>query len=187
MSIGDGPDSNVFFDLVEAFVIAALGILEFQILEAYTNEWKNIIDDWKKLQKDIVDDPLFGKHSEKLKELFQNAKSYLLNIINSFQENFTTDVQPLSIDDKSVSRYIEIRKRRCVQIDNAMTNDQDLIVSFLFQHSMQDLESLLKYIFFHYVYKTTIHPEEKEKLDMLSEVLHYGYLWGTGNEPFDKI
>lgn len=175
-AIDDGPVNNAFFDVVKAFAAAALGLLDLKVLDEYAMEWKNILNEWKTLQKDIVDDPLFGKHSQKLKELFQYAKSYLLNIINSFQENFTTDVQPPSIDDKSVSRYIEIRNRRCVQIDNAMTNDEDLIVSFLFQHSTQDLGSLLKYIFFHYVYKTTIHPQEKEKLDMLSEVLHYGYL-----------
>ena len=186
-AIADGPYSNIFFLLMKSIALISVETLEVEILEEYTNEWKNIIDSWKTLQKDIVDDPLFGKHSEKLKELFQNAKSYLLNIINSFQENFTTNVQPSSTDEKSVSKYIEIQNRRSVQIDNAMTNDQDLIVSFLFQHSMQDLESLLKYIFFHYVYKTTIHPEEKEKLEMLSEVLHYGYLWGTRNEPFEKI
>lgn len=185
-AIADGPYSNIFFALMKSIALISIETLEVEILEEYKKELKNILNEWKTLQKDIVDDPLFGKHSQKLKELFQNAKSSLLNIINSFQENFMTDVQPTSTEDESLSKYIEIQNRRCVQIDNAMTNDEDLIVSFLFQHSTQDLESLLKYIFFHYVYKTTIHPQEEEKLDMLSEVLHYGYLQGTENKTFDK-
>ena len=130
-------DTNVpFFSTIAYIAIAAA---EAEAITGLQKEITIIQNQWHELQKKIVDDPMFVKHSEKLKEIFANAKSSLLNFISTYLENNTTlgatESSPAPHNQEKVLQKVKATSKVHVEIlDKEVTADQDHIAYFLFEN-----------------------------------------------------
>ncbi|MAI13490.1 MAG: hypothetical protein CMM15_05690 [Rhodospirillaceae bacterium] len=170
-------DSVAFLSTIAAISLATA---ELEVIEEFQKEIKVIQNQWHELQKKIIDDPMFVKHSEKLKELFVNAKSSLLNFVSTHLENSTTlgaaESSPASENqDKLNQKGKEISHHYVEFLDMELTANLDTITHFLFEKSTNNINSLLEIIFRHYIYHNLKTTRGRRELRILSEIITNGH------------
>lgn len=163
----------------------SLAVAESELITEFQKELKVIQNQWHELQKKMVDDPMFVKHSEKLKELFVNAKSSLLNFVSTHMENsaIPATVQSLGAtesspapdnQEKNLQRVKEITHHYIKFLDMELTANLDTITHFLFENSTDNINSLMEKIFRYYIYHNLKTTRGRRELRILSEIITNG-------------
>lgn len=179
--------------ILSGSAVFSLVAVEIAIIVVYIKpELIKIRQQWLKLQNEIVDDPMYAKHSEKIKELFVNVKTRLLDAFSIIFDSRTTAVTEtadvgvtLTVGDGATEgsgnhdpsqlKAKETLKTYLTLLDKELMENKDTIALYLFQNSTKDISHLLEQIFSHYIYKNTINAKTKKHLKILSEILRFGY------------
>lgn len=188
-NIADG-DGDIILSNAAVFSLVAV---EIGIIVVYIKpELIKIKQQWFKLQNEIVDDPIYAKHSERIKELFVNAKNQLLDAFSIVFDSPTTAVtetgdvgvtETLGVgategsgnQDTSRLKAKETLKTYLTLLDEEFMENKDTIALYLFENSTKDIRHLLEQIFSSYIYKNSIKAKTKKHLKILSEILQFGY------------
>ena len=180
-NIADGEGDLI----LSGSAVFSLVVVEIAIIVVYIKpELIKIRQQWLKLQNEIVDDPMYAKHSEKIKELFVNAKTRLLNAFSLVFDSRTTDVTETADagategsgnQDPSRLKAKETLKTYLTLLDKELMENKDTIALYLFQNATKDISHLLEQIFSSYIYKNTINARTKKHLKILSEILRFGH------------
>ena len=188
-NIADGQGDFILsnaaaFSLIAVEIAIIVGDIKPELIK--------IRQQWFKLQNEIVDDPMYAKHSEKIEELFVNAKTQLLNAFSIVFDSRTTAMTEtadvgltLTVgdgvtegsgnQDTSRLKAKETLKTYLTLLDKELMENKDTIALYLFQNATKDISHLLEQIFSSYIYKNTINARTKKHLKILSEILRFGH------------